>query len=535
MQPSAKAVPLPDERSEDLGGVDGAMLVNSVDGARRRGWASLFSLLLFGCGTSSFSPIESDAGGDETSVIHGGSDATGDVTPPGCDAGADPKDSPACVASSFGVFVSASAADDTGDGSKEHPVQKIATALGKTSTGKSRVYMCEGTYPEQVTVASPVSVYGGFDCGTWSYATKRVKVAPGAAGIALSITASNVTVEDVEFDAKDGAGAGDSSIGAFVSNAQNVLFRRVTIVTGKGQGAAAATNGNNYVPAAAPTGLAPIGVTGGVASANTCTNGNTSGGGAGGNGTMALTQAGTGIWNPAGTTVTPYDGVGSVGGIATCGSPDPGANGAAKAMASGATRWGTLSASGWSPASGSAGGAGNPGQGGGGGGGKTAGVGTGGGSGGAGGCGGGGGAAGSGGGSSFALLSFSAFVKLEGCTLTSSNAGAGGAGGSAQAGQKGGPGGDPGGGVCGGTFGGNGAGGSGGGGGAGGLSVAIGYVGVAPTKTSTTSTQGSPGALGGAGAGAAGGDNLQGNPGAAGPNGTTGKVGMAADAQDLSL
>ena len=117
-----------------------------------------------GCGSSScadtetcFSPDggSTDGGGNETSVIDGGGM---DVTPPGCDATKDPKDSAACVASSFGIFVSASAVDDTGDGTKEHPVQKIATALGKTSGAKSRVYICEGTYAERVTLASAVSL-----------------------------------------------------------------------------------------------------------------------------------------------------------------------------------------------------------------------------------------------------------------------------------------------------------------------------------------------------------------------------------------
>ena len=165
---------------------------------------------------------------------------------------------------------------------------------------------------------------------------KSVKVAPTAAGLALSITASNVTVEDVGFEAKDGVAAGDSSIAVFASNAQNVLFRRVIVSAGKGQSAVAATNGNNYVPATAPTGLAPTGVTGGVASANTCTNGNTSGGGAGGNGTAGQTQGGSGNWNPAGTTSVGIDGVGGMGGNLSCASnPDPGANGAAKAVASG--------------------------------------------------------------------------------------------------------------------------------------------------------------------------------------------------------
>ncbi len=65
-------------------------------------------------------------------------------TPPGCSPSADPKDSPACVADSVGVFVDATNGKDSNAGTKEAPMQTIAAALGKTGALK-RLYVCEGT------------------------------------------------------------------------------------------------------------------------------------------------------------------------------------------------------------------------------------------------------------------------------------------------------------------------------------------------------------------------------------------------------
>jgi len=74
------------------------------------------------------------------------------------------KDAPKCVVSDFGVFVDGRSGADTNTGTKESPVKTIGAALGKLG-GKSRVYVCDGTYGEHVKLSSAVSMYGGFVCG----------------------------------------------------------------------------------------------------------------------------------------------------------------------------------------------------------------------------------------------------------------------------------------------------------------------------------------------------------------------------------
>jgi hypothetical protein len=143
---------------------------------------------------------DGDGGGMDVAVVEGGGmDAAPDTAPLGCDASKDPKDSAACVDDGFGIFVSPTGKAGA-TGTKADPVLTIGAALTKTTTAKNRVYICEGTYAEAVSLSAPVNLYGGFDCATWAYGMKPVKVAPSAAGIALSVTASGVTVEDIEFD-----------------------------------------------------------------------------------------------------------------------------------------------------------------------------------------------------------------------------------------------------------------------------------------------------------------------------------------------
>jgi hypothetical protein len=100
----------------------------------------------------------------------------------------------------------------------------LAKAAGK------RVYVCAGSYPEQLVVGSSrdgVNVYGALDCATWTYgAANRVVVAAAQSGYALEIEGlqTGVTFEDIEFDAQNASvGApGASSVAVFVSTSQGI-------------------------------------------------------------------------------------------------------------------------------------------------------------------------------------------------------------------------------------------------------------------------------------------------------------------------
>ena len=52
------------------------------------------------------------------------------------------------------------------------PCRTIGRAMDMAKAAGKRVYVCAGSYPEQLVVGSSrdgVNVYGALDCATWSY------------------------------------------------------------------------------------------------------------------------------------------------------------------------------------------------------------------------------------------------------------------------------------------------------------------------------------------------------------------------------
>jgi hypothetical protein len=429
----------------------------------------------------------------------------------------------------------------------------LAKAAGK------RLYVCAGTYPEQLTMTAArdgVSVFGALDCALWAYdAAKRVVVAPATAGYALKLEGlqAGAVFEDLEFDARDAMAPGGSSVAIFASTSQNVALHRVVVVAGSGadgtsgssaashlDGGAGSSNWYGTPPSYPELNGASAGDAGGAPAVScVCGDHSSSTGGAGGGsmnipspsaGLPAYADAGAGAAG-ANAVSCPSGGAGQYGGDAPAVSSNP-------VVASP----GTSSASGWTPGVGTGGADGRPGQGGGGGGNGRLSQGSGGG-GACGGCGGAGGQGGMGGGSSIALLSYQSAVTLVGCTLTTKTAGNGGAGGGGEPGQAGGTPGNPSGlgvGVgCVGGAGGAGAGGDGAQGGPGGLSLGIGYSGTPPTIDGTVVTQATTrsgvttGTVGAAGNGGARGPAAASSTGTAGTDGVWGLGGSAAAVESL--
>ena len=481
------------------------------------------------------------AGGD--AGRDGGAEA--EAAPSGCDPTKPPHDEPCVIDDAFGIFVSP-AGSDANPGSKSAPTQTIGHAMDLAKAAGKRVYVCGGSYAEQLVVGSSrdgVNVYGALDCATWTYgAANRVVVAPTQNGNALEIEGlqTGVTFEDVEFDAQNASAGipGASSVAVFVSSSQGTMFDRVTMVAGNGSDGApggsigTATNWFGTPPAYAELNGNNAEDAGGAPSKQcTCADQSQTSGGAGGGpmniptpgaGTPEYSDAGAGV-SGANALSCASGGTGQNGGDA----PVPIAN-----TSSGSP--GSCSRSGWLPGAGSAGDDGKPGQGGGGGGNGRLSSGSGGG-GACGGCGGAGGKGGQGGGASIALLSFQSSIALTDCTLTAGAAGNGGVGGAAEAGQGGGiMGGNGNLGGCPGGAGGAGAGGNSGQGGPGGLSLGIGYVGTPPTIDGVIVTQASTqsgitiGATGSGGAGGLRGASATNSTGPAGALGASGPAGGAA-------
>lgn len=428
--------------------------------------------------------------------VDGGRDGNpGVVVPAGCDDKAEPKNSPACVDSTFGVFVSRTGKPDA-PGTKEAPVDSIATALTKLD-GKARVYICEGEYGERVTLTALVNLFGGFSCADWTYTGKRSVIGTrGQPGYALDVAniAEGFELSDLEFVAGDGDSAFVNSVASRFLNVGRVVLRRAKLVAGTGaigakgsDGALGSTvkhvngSGVEITPAGNP---AP----GSVRSCR-CPNSTTpnTSGGAGG-GLQETGSAGT----PAMTATGPGGADNGAGGAGASGSCSTGKVGATPAPATAggiATTIGAMNDNQWVPSISNDGLVGAPAQGGGGGGGVSNGEGGGGG---CGGCGGFGGKGGTGGGASIALFTINSAVNILSSDLVSGLGGAGGAGGAGGLGGNGGDGGTASFGCRGGT-GGKGATGGSGGGGPGGLSVGILYKGAAPTRDGGSITPGTPG------------------------------------------
>jgi len=500
-------------------------------------------------GTPECSPADAAARDGAMAV---GSEAGADAS--ACDPTKAPHDASCVITEAYGVFVSP-AGSDSNVGTRSAPARTIGHGMDLAKAAGKRVYVCAGSFHEQLVVASTrdgVSVYGALDCATWSYGTaNKVVVATAAAGYALELESlqAGTTFEDLEFDALNAAPgvAGGSSVAVFASSSRNVALQRVTMVAGNAtdgtsgaspggaDGGGSATNWYGTPPGYAELDGKSAGDAGAAPPTTClCPDQSSSTGGAGGGPLNTPTPtAGLPSYGDAGA------GAGAMNAV-SCGSGGTAQNGADAPMNPAdtpSTSLGACSPSGWSPGVGMTGSDGKPGQGGGGGGNGRQSTGSGGG-GACGGCGGAGGQPGQGGGSSIALLSYQSSVGLVDCVLTAKTAGNGGAGGSGQAGQSGGViAGDGAQGGCQGGGGGAGAGGNGGQGGPGGLSLGVGYTGTAPTINGavvsqaasyagiTLGTAGAGGASGSRGAAAADSTGTGGVDGIPGPSGLAAAVG----------
>ncbi len=500
-----------------------------VRGARaRRGLLLIAFLPLIGaltpaCGatdcatTATCGAVVADGAGD------GGAGVYPEVPPPpGCDPSGDPKDALACVVDGYALFVDGVGGSNGGTGGRAAPLRTLAAATDVDKLrGRPRIYVCGvGPYPESVNLPPNVSLIGGFECATWTYAGAKAKLAAPAGITALRVLDSDKggVLSDLEISSADATEPGGSSVAALAIRSK-VTLRRVAITAGEGKDAPSASTPSSNHSASPVDGITTASSAGAGARECACAAFGKTRAGRGGNATMAGEG---GASEPEAVVTSARDAKGGSGGPdSSCTSGNAGSDGAAGAEGAGASSLGILAADGWTPGHGSDGRPGSPGAGGGGGGGNKS---LGGGGGACGGCGGAGGIGAAGGGGSIALAALDSDVKLVECSLTTKAAGAGGLGGQ---GEEGASGGTPGSGACAGGHGGNGGGGGGGGGGAGGVSAPVLRSGGSVEKDdATTLTPGKAGFRGLYGFGGPGGSNTVGVA-APGSNGTEGVAGAA--------
>ncbi len=446
------------------------------------------------CAPSNATPESPDGGTPSTAI------------PDGCDLSVTPDKAPACISDEIAIFVSPTG-DDTNDGTKARPVRTIGAALSKLQA-KPRIYVCDGTYREAITVTVPVGLHGGFSCSDWTPNGVHPKVEGTTDKPALVVSgASGVVITDLDFETPPADARGASSIAGLIVTS-NVRLQRTLFKAGAGQPGVDPPPKDTFQPATAPKG--GDGEPDGYAPALANPMCPTSVGGASGkvpNGPFAT--GGKPLISPA---VPPMN-TGAPG-TNQIGEPGhDGSHGNGGAGGSGATSLGLLGKNGWLPEAGQSGGAGSPGQGGGGGTSPDLGFYPGGG--GPGGCGGAGGAGGGGGGASVALAVLDSPLVIEQSFFMAGSAGRGGTGGQGQIAQRGGPTGD----CLEELKGGTGGAGGGGGGGAGGISVGI----LWKVRTPLIDGRSTPGTatLDGISVGAPG---DAGKGGASGPTATTGSV-----------
>ena len=417
-------------------------------------------------------PGGGDGGTDSGSQL----DAAPDVPPlpPTCDGSKLPSEDACVIAEASGVFVSALAAPN-GDGTRAKPLGTLAAGIAAGKALKKRVYVCAGSYPEAVTLADGVSMFGGFDCSTWAWAPAgRVKVtAPTSPAMKADAIASPTRVEGFDVVAPAGTANATSSIGMIATSSPGVRFVHGSITAGNGfagaNGADAVQLANgpdaagqeNIAEGKCTGNLAPICIgwhTSRAGGSNACVGKPGYSGGAGGTGGGGGTAIDNGFqWSQqsaptaGGPTVANASTAAGSDGI---GNVQVGAPGAVGASGVNGLAVGSFSAAGYGPSHGTPATDGAPGQGGGGGAGygqwngrlnayavNTLVYGITGSGGGAGGCPGLAGTAGQGGGASVALIAIDSPLVIDTATLTSGNGGAGGAAGASSAGTAGAPGG----------------------------------------------------------------------------------------------
>jgi hypothetical protein len=150
------------------------------------------------------------------------------------------------------VFVSPDGFD-TDEGSIKKPVQSIGQAVVLAKEGGLDVYVCNGTYRENVVIDAPVSIYGGYDCTRDWKRGKDVAVVQGGAGLPLLV--KNVTgavhLERLAFRAAAAVGAGQSSQAGAIVGSSDVTLTQIELKAGNGAAGALGTKGND-APAPLP-------------------------------------------------------------------------------------------------------------------------------------------------------------------------------------------------------------------------------------------------------------------------------------------
>lgn len=121
-------------------------------------------------------------------------------------------------------------------GTREAPLLTIQSAIDAAAAAGdgTDVYVAQGTYPESLTLASEVSVYGGFDPVSWEFDPAARPVVEGSTVAVFGQAVSGVRISWMHITAADGEGADHTSIGVLLDGAVDAVLRGNIVEAGEG-------------------------------------------------------------------------------------------------------------------------------------------------------------------------------------------------------------------------------------------------------------------------------------------------------------
>jgi hypothetical protein len=136
----------------------------------------------------------------------------------------------------FGVFVSPLGRADA-DGKHANPLASIQAGIDLAKRFGKRVYVCNGSFHEALTLADAVSIVGGLDCtaNEWRVSNSRTRVeSPSIPAVRAANIASATRIEGLEIFAPNATQPSGTSIGLLATNASALVIANTKITSGDG-------------------------------------------------------------------------------------------------------------------------------------------------------------------------------------------------------------------------------------------------------------------------------------------------------------
>ena len=131
-------------------------------------------------------------------------------------------------------FVSAASGSDTATGKRTAPMATIQTAIDSAATTGGRVFVAEGIYSESITLASGVSIFGGYTDVTFVRDTSLVTTINGSTKAITLTNADSVTIDGFTINSANATASGGSSIGIALNSSTAAVITNNVITAGNG-------------------------------------------------------------------------------------------------------------------------------------------------------------------------------------------------------------------------------------------------------------------------------------------------------------